>query len=144
VYTCLSRWMYVTGESNAKSHVLYLSHKNINFIKLILSYVLCSSMLWQHVGDIGGYHCIGWSQRLFLQDLHSWWIPTFQKNVLLLSLRHQHRWWWHCVLPERWYPPTSTQFNVITLPTAIWVFTTVKTINFTHWYYQWQTSTCHF
>jgi hypothetical protein len=42
---------YVTGESNAKSHVLYLSHKYINYIKLILSYILCSSMLWQHVGD---------------------------------------------------------------------------------------------
>jgi hypothetical protein len=41
---------YVTGESNAKSHVLYLSHKYINYIKLI-SYVLCSSMLWQHIGD---------------------------------------------------------------------------------------------
>jgi len=82
--------------------------------------------------QIGGYHCIGWSHWLFLQDLHSWWIPTFQKNVLLLSLWHQHwRWrWWHCVLPQCWYPPTTTQLNAITLPTAIRVFTTVKTINF--------------
>jgi len=29
-------------------------------------------------------------------------------------------------------PTYQYTFNVITLPTAIWVFTTVKTINFTH------------
>jgi hypothetical protein len=61
--------------------------------------------------QIGGYHCIEWSQWLFVQDLHSWWIPTFQKSVLLLPLRHQHRRLWHCVLPECWYPLTSTQLN---------------------------------
>lgn len=38
-----------------------------------------------------------WStQWLFLQDLHSWRIPTFQKNVKLLSSRHQYWQWRHC------------------------------------------------